>query len=116
MSHSRHGAMMWSSGSESAEREFEPNLIIAFAGRSVCDRIAARLESDLSVVFCDQRPRESGPEQVGTLVDRPPTDRGKHEVARKLFAQIADHTVDRARLPGLLREPVSSSSWPTSAV
>jgi hypothetical protein len=58
-------------------RQFEPDLVVALAGRAVADGIGAGLGRDLDQTLGDQRPRDGGAEQVEPLVERVGRNIGK---------------------------------------
>jgi hypothetical protein len=89
-------------GSERAEGQLEPDLVVALASRSVGHGIAAGLQRHLDLVLRDQRPRQGRSEQVGALVDGVSADGGEDEVVNELLPQIADHAIDRPGGLGLL--------------
>ena len=77
-------------------RELEADLIVAFSGRAVRQRIGFFLARDLNHRFGDEWPRDAGPEKILAFVHRAGLKHRKNEIARKLLLQIGDITLRSA--------------------
>src|SRR5207302_1227538 len=82
-------------------RQIEPDLIVAFARRSVRDRRRPMLASRRDQVLGDERAAEGGAERIDALVERVGLQRGEAEPRRELLLRIDDLRSDRARLARL---------------
>src|SRR5206468_2547485 len=82
---------------ESLVGELEPDLIVAFPGAAMGDRIRSFLFGDFDLPARDQGACERRSEQVLTLVNGARAQCGEDELADKLFTQICD---DAVRGPG----------------
>ena len=78
---------------EGVGAELESDLVVAFSGGPVSDRVGAALRRDLHQTLGDEGPGDGSAEQILALVDRVGPEHGKHEVAGELLPQILD--VDR---------------------
>jgi hypothetical protein len=86
------------------EREhgrLDAHLVVALAGASVGDRVAAVAAGVLDRELRDERPPERREQRIGQPVDRVGLDRGDDEVAGELLARIDDLGGDRAELQRL---------------
>src|SRR6185369_5664116 len=70
--------------------KLEAHLIVALAGGAMTHGVGSDLSRDLDLLFCDQRPRDRGAEQVYALVNRVGAEHRKYVVAHEFFAQIFD--------------------------
>ena len=104
MFHSRHGAMIASSGRERLVGELEPDLVVALAGAAVREGVAPRSQRDLDLACRDERTRGGRAEQVVVLVDRSRRKHRKEIVPRELLLRVDEVEVGGAGTPGLLRE------------
>src|SRR5688572_32633558 len=68
--------------------QFEPPVIIAFAGRPVRDGVPALPPGDLNHAFGDERSGDTGAKEILALVNRPSADHWKYEVSGEFFLQI----------------------------
>ena len=81
--------------------QFEANLIIALAGRTVRDTVGAGLARDIDQSLGDQRPRNRCAQQVLALVDGIGAKHREDEITHELFAQVIDVDFLDAELLGL---------------
>ena len=68
--------------------QLKPDLIVAFAGRSMCDCIRVFAARNFDLTFSNNRPRQRSPHQINAFVDRVCFHRGPNVIAHKLFAQV----------------------------
>ena len=68
--------------------QFEADLVVAFAGRAVADRVGAFGAGDLDQALADERARDRGAEQVIAFVNRIRLHHREDEIAGELFGQV----------------------------
>ena len=73
--------------------EFEADLIVALACRTVANRIGAHHARNLDLPFGDQRPRNRRAEQIHALVDRIGPKHREHIIADEFLADVLDVNV-----------------------
>jgi len=73
--------------------EFEADLVVALAGRTVTDGIGAGLQREVDLMLGDQRPGDRGAEQVLALVQRIGAEHREDEILHELFAHVLDEDV-----------------------
>ncbi len=76
------------------------NLVIALAGASVGHGGCAFRERDFDLRLRNHRARNRGPQQVFAFIDRARLHRGHDVITHKLFTQVADDHLLRARVVG----------------
>ena len=82
--------------------ELEADLVVAFAGGAVADRVGIDLARDLDLALGDQGPRDAGAEQVQPLVERVGAHHREHVVADEFLLHVVDEDVFGFD-PGLFR-------------
>ena len=75
--------------------EFEADLIVSLAGRTMRHRVGADLLGDLDLLLGDQRSRDRGAEQILSFIHRIGAEHRKHVVADEFLAQILDEDIFR---------------------
>ena len=65
-------------------------MIVAFAGRTVRNRISTRLIGDLNQTLGNERSRDRGAEQILTLIDGIGAKHWEYIIRYKFFAQIVN--------------------------
>ena len=73
--------------------EFEPDLIIALAGRAVADGVGADLARDFDLPLGNQRPRDGRAKQIEPFILGVGAEHRKDIVAHEFFAQILDKDI-----------------------
>src|SRR6516164_3881266 len=89
-------------GVERIVGELEAHLVVTLAGGAMGHRVGAGLMRNLDLALGYERPRDRGAEQVHAFVERIGAERGKHEIAHELLAQILDENLLHAHHLGLL--------------
>ena len=82
-------------------RQFEADLVVALAGRTVRDGIGAGFVRDLHQTLGDQRACDAGAEEVVPFVAGVHAHHRKDEIAHEFFAQIFDENVIVGNAHGL---------------
>ncbi len=102
-----HGRDHLQLGGERGDGRLNAHLIVALAGATVGDRVAAGATRVVNRELGDQRTSERGEQRVAASVERVGLDRRGHIAARELLARIHHVTVERAEHTGLsLDDPV----------
>ncbi len=70
--------------------DFEPNLVVAFPGGAMGDRVSSFLGGDFHLCLGDQRPGDGGAEKIAALVNGIGPEHGEHEITSEFFLQIED--------------------------
>jgi len=86
--------------------EFETDLIISLAGRTVRDGGSPLSPCDLDHSLGDERPGNAGAEKILTLIECPGLHHGKDKVAGEFFLQIIHLALASASSEGLLFQTV----------
>ena len=68
--------------------KFEANLVVAFSGRAVCDRVGACLFRDFDEAFGDKRAGDGRAEQIDTFVNGIGTEHRENEITDEFFAKV----------------------------
>ena len=82
--------------------QFESDLIIAFAGGSMTDRIGFFKVSDFDLTLCNQRPGQRRTQQILSLVYGIGAKSCKHVIPNKFLGQILDVRLGCTGLVGIL--------------
>jgi hypothetical protein len=77
-------------GGERGDAEFEADLVVAFAGGPMGDRIGPGFARDFDQPLGNERSRNRGAEQVIALVTRVGAHHRENEVADEFLAQVVD--------------------------
>jgi hypothetical protein len=70
--------------------QFESDLIIALAGRTMRHRIRADLPGDLDLLLRDERPRDRGAEKILPLIQCVHAEHREDEILHEFLAHILD--------------------------
>src|SRR5687767_9941523 len=76
--------------------ELEPNLIVAFAGASVSERVCTNSSCHLYLAPCDERTAHRGAKEILPAVDRAGAESRPDEILDELLAEILDVAFVRA--------------------
>ena len=83
-------------GIEGQIAQFKADLVVAFAGGAVADRVGVLLGGDAHLLAGDERPGKRGAEQVGPFVDGVGPEGREDVIAHEFLAQVGDDHLVRA--------------------